>query len=45
MENLFNIDLAKISTSSKKEVLDRKKNFDLFLKNGLPNKKKRKLEI
>ena len=39
MENLFNIDLAKISTSSKKEVLDRKKNFDLFLKNGLPNKK------
>ena len=39
MENLFNIDLAKISTSSKKEILDRKKNFDLFLKNGLPNKK------
>ena len=39
MENLFSIDLKKISTSSKKEALDRKKNFDLFLKNGLPNKK------
>ena len=39
MENLFNIDLKKISTSSKKEALDRKKYFDLFLKNGLPNKK------
>ena len=39
MENLFNIDFTKISTSSKKEALDRKQNFDLFLKNGLPNKK------
>ena len=39
MENFFNIDLKKISTSSKKEELDRKKNFDLFLKKGLPNKK------
>ena len=39
MENLFNIDLTKISTSTKKEELDRKQNFDLFLKNGLPNKK------
>ena len=39
MENLFNIDLKKISNSSKKEALDRKKNFDLFLKDGLPNKK------
>ena len=39
MENLFNIDLKKISTSSKKEALERKKNFDLFLKGGLPNKK------
>ena len=39
MENLFNIDLKKISTSSKKETLDRERNFDLFLKSGLPNKK------
>ena len=39
MEQLFNIDLKKISASSKKEALERKKNFDLFLKNGLPNKK------
>ena len=39
MENLFNIDFTKISTSTKKEALDRKQNFDLFLKNGLPNKK------
>ena len=39
MENLFNIDLNIISSSSKKEALERKKNFDLFLKNGLPNKK------
>ena len=39
MQNLFNIDFSKISTSTKKEALDRKQNFDLFLKNGLPNKK------
>ena len=39
MEQIFNIDLKKISTSSKKEALERKKNFDLFLKTGLPNKK------
>ena len=39
MENLFNIDLTKIATSKKKEELKRKQNFDLFLKNGLPNKK------
>ena len=39
MENLFNIDLNIISSSSKKEALERKKNFDLFLKDGLPNKK------
>ena len=39
MENLFKIDFKKISTFSKKEALDRKKNFELFLKNGLPNKK------
>tara|TARA_B100001248_G_scaffold114497_1_gene85693 strand:- start:7700 stop:8941 length:1242 start_codon:yes stop_codon:yes gene_type:complete len=39
MENLFNIDFKKISTNSKKEATERKKNFDLFLKDGLPNKK------
>ncbi len=39
MENLFNIDIKKISSTSKKEELYRKENFDLFLKNGLPNKK------
>ena len=39
MQNLFNIDFSKISTSTKKEALDRKQNFDLFLKKGLPNKK------
>ena len=39
MEQLFNIDLKKISTFSKSEAFDRKKYFDLFLKNGLPNKK------
>ena len=39
MEQLFNIDLKKISSSSKKEALNRKKNFELFLKSGLPNKK------
>ena len=39
MEQLFNIDLKKISTASKKEAIERKKNFDLFLKTGLPNKK------
>ncbi len=39
MEQIFNIDLKKISTSSEKEALERKKNFDLFLKTGLPNKK------
>ena len=39
MEQLFNIDFKKISTASKKEVIERKKNFDLFLKTGLPNKK------
>ena len=39
MEQLFNIDLEKISSSSKKEALERKKNFELFLKNGFPNKK------
>ena len=39
MEQLFKIDLKKIPTSSKKEAEERKKNFDLFLKSGLPNKK------
>ena len=38
MEQLFNIDFKNIS-NSKKEVLERKKNFELFLKTGLPNKK------
>ncbi len=39
MHQLFNFNLDKISTSSKKELLERKKNLDLFLKSGLPNKK------
>ena len=33
MEQLFNIDFKKISTTSKKEAIERKKNFDLFFKN------------
>ena len=39
MKQLFNIDLKKISAVSKEEATDRKKNFELFLKTGLPNKK------
>ncbi len=39
MEQLFNVDFKKISSSSEREVLDRKKNFEIFLKTGLPNKK------
>ncbi len=39
MEQLFNIDFKKISTSSQKEASERKNFFDLFLKAGLPNKK------
>ena len=39
MEQLFKIDLKKINTSSQKEYLERKKNLELFLKTGLPNKK------
>ena len=39
MEQLFNIDLKKISTNSKKEFDERKKNLNLFLESGLPNKK------
>ena len=38
MEQLFDIDLDKISTSSNNEALERKKNLELFLKAGLPNK-------
>ncbi len=40
MEQLFNIDFKRINSSNDKEVTDRKKNFELFLKRGLPNKKK-----
>ena len=39
MNQLFNIDLKKIPVSSDQEALERKKNFELFLENGLPNKK------
>ena len=39
MEQLFNIDFKRINSSNDKEALDRKKNFELFLKGGLPNKK------
>ena len=39
MEQLFNIDFKRINSSNDKEVADRKKNFELFLKGGLPNKK------
>ncbi len=39
IQQLFNIELDKIFSSSKKEALERKKNFELFLKTGLPNKK------
>ena len=39
MEQLFNIDLKKISSASSHEALERKKNLELFLKTGLPNKK------
>ena len=39
MEQLFNIDLKKIPYSNNKEIEDRKKNFELFLKGGFPNKK------
>ena len=39
MEQLFNIDLKRIPSSDEKEAADRKKNFELFLKGGLPNKK------
>ena len=39
MNQLFNIDLKKIFVSSDEEALERKKNFELFLEKGLPNKK------
>ena len=39
MEQLFNIDFKKINSSNDKEAADRKKNFELFLRGGLPNKK------
>ena len=39
MEQLFNIDFKRIPSSDEKEAADRKKNFELFLKEGLPNKK------
>ena len=39
MDQLFNIDLKKIPVSSDQEALERKKNFELFLETGLPNKK------
>ena len=39
MDQLFNIDIKKIPVSSDQEALERKKNFELFLENGLPNKK------
>ena len=39
MDQLFNIDIKKIPVSSDQEALERKKNFELFLETGLPNKK------
>ncbi len=39
MEQLFKIDLKKISSFSEKEKKERKKNLKLFLEKGLPNKK------
>ena len=39
MEQLFNINFKKVNSLNDKEAADRKKNFKLFLKEGLPNKK------
>ena len=39
MEQLFNIDFKRVNSSNDKEAIDRKKNFELFVKGGLPNKK------
>ncbi len=38
-QEIFNLDMEKISESFKKEISDRKKNLELFLESGLPNKK------
>ena len=38
-QEIFNLDMEKISESFKKEISDRKKNLELFLETGLPNKK------
>ena len=41
MEQLFAIDLEKISVASEQEKkTNRKNNLQLFFENGLPNKKK-----
>ena len=39
MDQLFNIDLKKIFTSSAEEALERKKSLDFFLESGFPNRK------
>ena len=39
MDQLFNIDFKKVSALSDKEATARKKNFELFLQKGLPNKR------
>ncbi len=39
MEQLFNVNLDKIPISSKKEEIKRKKNLELFLEGGFPNRK------
>ena len=39
MDQLFKIDFKRINSSNDKEEKERKKNFELFLKGGLPNKK------
>ena len=44
MEELFNINLDKIPISSKKEKSSRKKNLEIFLESGFPNKKDEDLQ-
>ncbi len=39
MEQLFNFDLKEINNTSSKDLLERKKNLELFFKTSLPNKK------
>ena len=39
MKQLFNIDFKRLNTANDKETAVRKKNFEFFLKGGLPNKK------